>query len=102
MKLLRHREEWLLLLLAVAYLGLAWVFAKVGSEVLEGELLAVDRVVQQWVHTHRSPAALTFFRTVTFLGAKEVLAPLGALIGWRLFRGTRAFIGLLVFAALAA
>jgi undecaprenyl-diphosphatase len=102
MQLARHREEWLLLLLAVACLGLAWVFAKMGSEVLEGELLAVDRIAQQWVAHHRSPVAHAFFRFITFLGAKEVLAPLGALVGWRLFRGTTGLMTLLVFAALAA
>jgi membrane-associated phospholipid phosphatase len=98
----RRREEWLLLLLAVACLGLAWFFAKVGSEVLEGELLAVDRIAQQWVARHRSPIALAFFHVVTFLGAKELLAPLGALLGWRLFRGTKALIAFLAFSALAS
>jgi undecaprenyl-diphosphatase len=73
-----------------------------GSEVLEGELLAVDRVVQQWVTHHRSAAAHGFFRVITFLGAKEVLAPIGALVAWRLFRGTKGLIALLAFAALAA
>jgi len=102
MKVLPRREEWLLLLLAVACLGLAWVFAKMGSEVLEGELLTMDRVVQQWVAHHRSPLAHGFFRVITFLGAKEVLAPIGALVGWRLFRGTTGLMTLLVFAALAA
>jgi len=101
MKLLR-REEWLLLLLAVASLGLAWIFAKLGSEVLEGELIAVDHVVHQWVAQHRSPVALGVFRVITFLGAKEVLAPLAALVAWRLFRATQGMIALLAFSALAA
>jgi membrane-associated phospholipid phosphatase len=98
----KRREELLLLLLAVACLGLAWFFGKLGSEVLEGELLALDRVTQHWVVQHRFAAATAFFQVVTHLGAKEFLAPLGALIGWRLFRGTAASIGLLAFAALAA
>lgn len=102
MKLLQRREEWLLLLLAVACLGAAWVFGKLGSELLEGELLALDRVVQQWVLHHRSPMAHGFFRVITFLGAKEVLAPLGALLGWRLFRGTRGLIALLALSSIAA
>lgn len=99
---LGRREEWLLLLLAVACLGLAWVFAKVGSEVLEGELLTLDLVVQHWVAQHRSPVALGFFHIVTFLGAKEVLAPIGALLAWRLFRGTKMLIALFAFSGLAA
>jgi len=99
---LRHREEWLLLLLAVACLGLAWFFAKLGSEVLEGELLTIDRVVQHWVAGHRSPAVTVIFRVITLFGAKELLAPLGAFLGWRLFRGTWSVIALLGFCALAA
>lgn len=98
----KRREEWLLLLLALACLGLAWVFAKLGSEVLEGELLTVDRVAEQWVSTHRSPAAIAVFHVITLLGAKELLAPLGALLGWRLFRGSKGLIALLAFSALAA
>jgi membrane-associated phospholipid phosphatase len=80
----------------------AWFFAKLGSEVLEGELLTIDRVVQHWVVQHRPPFALWFFRIVTFLGAKELLAPVGAILAWRLFRGTKALVALLGFAALAA
>lgn len=102
MKLVRRREEWLLLLLPAVCLGLAWFFVKLSSELLEGELLTVDRVAHGWVSHHRSPALFAFFQAITFLGAKEVLAPLGAFIAWRLFRGTKAFIALLVFSALAA
>ena len=97
----RTRKEWLLLLLAVACLVLAWVFAKLGSEVLEGELRAVDRAVEHWMSRHRSPPAVAFFRVVTLFGAKEVLAPIGALLAWRIFRGTKAHVALLAFAALA-
>jgi len=83
-------------------MGLAWTFARFASELLEGELLALDRDMQRWVSMHRSGAAVAFFRVVTFLGAKEVLAPLAALAGWRLFRGTKSTLILLALAALIA
>src|SRR5207237_3592424 len=98
----RRFDEWLLPLLAVACLALAWVFAKVGSEVLEGELLRLDLAVQRWMHLHRSPAALAFFGIITYLGAKEILAPIAAFVGWRLFRGTAGMIAGFAFCALAA
>jgi len=98
----RRQRIVLLVLLAIGTLVLAWVFTKLASEVLEGELSALDVTVQHWARAHRSTAALGFFRVVTNLGAKEVLLPLGVLIGWRLFPGTRAALALLAFSALAA
>lgn len=102
MKLLRSREDWILLFLAVGCLALAYLFAKYGSEVLEGEMAAMDVAVRSWVLEHRSSAGRVFFRAVTFLGAKELLLPVGALVGWRLFRKTRGWLILLVFCALAS
>jgi undecaprenyl-diphosphatase len=96
------RADLLLVALAAACLGLAWAFAKLGSEVLEGELVALDSLVRGWMAQHRSPAGVAVFRVLTNLGAREVLAPVGILLGWRLFRGTRAAIALLAFTALAA
>jgi undecaprenyl-diphosphatase len=83
-------------------MALAWTFARLASELLEGELLALDRNMERWVSVHRSGAVVAVFRVVTFLGAKEVLAPLAAFAGWRLFRGTKATFILLALAALTA
>ena len=96
------REQWRLLALAAASLILAYVFGKVGSEVLEGEMFTVDQTVRTWMQQRRSPVADGFFSIVTHLGAKEVLAPIAALIGWRLFRGTARLTALLAFCGLAA
>jgi membrane-associated phospholipid phosphatase len=101
MRFLRGREDWVLLVLAVTCLGLAFLFAKFGSVVLEGELRGADIAVRNWVLAHRTAAGRVIFNGITLLGAKEVLVPLGLLIGWRMFRGTRGWVLLVVFCALA-
>lgn len=95
-------RRWRLALLAVGCLALAWVFAKLGSEVLEGELLALDGPARAWMLAHRTAAGMAFFRVVTLLGTKELLAPLGVLLAWRLFGDFRRLGVVLAFAALAA
>ena len=92
----------MLLALVVGCFALAYGFGKVGSEVLEGEATPLDHAVRQWMLAHESPPVHAFLNVVTFLGAKEVLAPLGALIGWSLFRGTKRLIALIAFCALAS
>lgn len=96
------REDLLLGALAAACLALAWMFAKLASEVLEGELVTLDRVVRGWVALHRSSTGVAVFSVMTLLGAREVLLPVGVILGWRLFRGTKAGIALLAFCAVAA
>ena len=90
------------MLLATGSLALAWAFSKLASEMLEGELVALDAAVRTWVHLHRSPVATAIFRVITIVGAKEVLAPIAAVVGWRLFRGTKTLFAMLAFAAIAA
>ena len=101
MRFFRDREDWVLLLLAVGCLALAFLFAKFGSEVLEGELRGADVAVRDWVLAHRTATGRVIFNGITLLGAKEVLVPLGLLIGWRMFRGTRGWVLLVIFCALA-
>jgi undecaprenyl-diphosphatase len=103
-QLLRDREDWVLLFLAGGCLALAFVFAKFGSEVLEGELRSVDVAVRDWVLQNRTASGTFVFRGITVFGAKELLVPLGLLIGWRLFRGTRGvgWILIVIFCALAS
>lgn len=98
----RIREERLLLLLAATCLVIGYVFTKVGSLVLEGGVAGVDSSIRHWVLEHRSPALVALFRVLTQLGAKEALIPLGALVGWRLFRHNKGWIALLVYASLAS
>jgi len=64
------RRELLLAALALGCLGLAWAFGKFASEMLEGELLGIDRNVQHWVALHRAAPAMAVAHVVTFLGAK--------------------------------
>jgi membrane-associated phospholipid phosphatase len=98
----RRREDWLLLGLVAGSFVLAFVFGKLVSEVLEGELSGIDRALRHWALAHRSPTAGAIFSTITMLGAKEVLAPLSALIAWRFFRGAKRLMAVLVFCALAS
>jgi membrane-associated phospholipid phosphatase len=103
MRLLRDREDWMLVLLAAASIALAFFFARFGAEVREGEVRAIDVAVRDFVMQNRNPIALSVFEVVTLLGAKEVLVPLGALIGWRLFRGSGWWwLILLVFSAIVS
>jgi membrane-associated phospholipid phosphatase len=96
-----HRR-WRLALLALGCLTLAWVFAKLGGEVLEGELFALDNAMRGWMLAHRSHAGIAIFSVITLFGAKELLAPLGLLLAWWLFRDVKRLGAVLAFAALAA
>jgi undecaprenyl-diphosphatase len=102
-RFIRGREDWVLVVLVLSSFALAFLFAKFGSQVHEGELKTIDVAVRDFVLQHRTPAGLAIFSALTLLGAKELLVPAGALIGWRLFRGTGwAWLVLLVFCALAS
>jgi undecaprenyl-diphosphatase len=103
-RLLRDREDWVLLLLAVACLASAYVFAELGSVVLEGELRTVDVAVRDWVLENRTPAGIVVFEGITLLGAKELLVPLGLIVGWKLFRESKGWgwALIVVFCALAS
>jgi undecaprenyl-diphosphatase len=96
------RRPWRLALLALGCLTLAWVFAKLGSEVLEGELFRIDNAMRGWVLAHRSPAGVAIFTVITLFGAKELLAPLGVLLAWKLFGDVKRLGVVLAFAAIAA
>lgn len=101
MKLARHRDDWLLLLLAVACVALAYVFVKVGSEVLEGGLTGVDRAVRDFVISRRSSGGITFFGVISWLGAKSVLVVVSIVFAWRL-SGHKGVIVLFALCALAS
>jgi membrane-associated phospholipid phosphatase len=93
-----RREDWLLLVLAAACVALAYVFVKVGSEVLEGELTVIDRAVRDFVGAHRSSGGTTFFGVISWLAAKPVLVVLTIIVGWLLSRDK----GVVVLIALCA
>jgi membrane-associated phospholipid phosphatase len=101
-RLLRDREDWILLLLAVGCLVFAFVFAQFGSDVLEGELRSIDVAVREWIMRNRTSAGRAIFSGITLLGAKELLVPLGIVIGWLLFRRTKGWILIVIFCALAS
>jgi undecaprenyl-diphosphatase len=95
------RQDWLLIALAGATLVLTWLFVHFGSEVMEGELRAMDLAVRDWVMAHgRLPRPVLLAMTV--FGAKEFLVPVTLLGGWFLFRQRVAGILVLLFCALAS
>lgn len=78
----RHRPgDWVLLVLFVACLVLASVFAMMGARVHAGELAGVDQAVRRVVMGLRSAPTDVLFEIVTFLGSKY-MAPLAAIIAW--------------------
>lgn len=101
MPLLRERSDRGLLLLAVGSLVFVLLFAQFSAVVLSGELRPLDVAVRDWVIRHRTSAGMVMFTGITQLGAKELLVPVGLIVGWRLFRGTKGWILLLLFCALA-
>lgn len=84
-----HRRRWVKLAVTGACAGLAWLFISFASEVRETETGSFDRAVAAWVNAHQHPAAYGFFSVATWLGAKEVLAPLAIIVGLLLARGRR-------------
>jgi undecaprenyl-diphosphatase len=79
-------QAWPLLLLAIVCLLLTLAFVKFGSEVAERETFTFDHAIRDWVLAHRSPAAVEFFRVVTWLGSSIVLAPATVVVGWLVAR----------------
>ena len=65
-------------------------------------MLPIDMAVRRWMLAHRVAPLYATMRVVTELGAKEVLAPIAAFIGWRLFRGGESLVALFAFCGLAA
>ena len=77
-----HRERWLLPVLSTVCLALGVTFAKLGSEVAEGELAGIDAAVRGFVQGHQTAFGSEFFTAITTLGSKPVLVALGILVGW--------------------
>ncbi len=49
------------------------------SEVYEGETLAFDTAIREWIHGFASPQLTTFFTGVTFLGSTSMIVVLGVI-----------------------
>jgi membrane-associated phospholipid phosphatase len=78
----RFHLDWTLTGITAACLLLAWAFAIVGSAVANDGFSAIDRSVRETALAHQSPAAVAFFRALTFLGSKPALVVLGVVCGW--------------------
>lgn len=86
MKRLLARERWPLLVFAAACVVLAYAFTKIGSEVLEGDLIDFDRAVRAFAQAHQTPAGNAFFGFISMLGTKPILLAVSLVVGWFLFR----------------
>lgn len=96
------RAHWLMLLASIACLAFAFAFAEVGSDVLDGDHQGMDQAARDWMRTHHSATGHRIFSVLTHIGDRVVLIPLSLVLGWRLFRGHREWIFLLLFVGLAS
>jgi undecaprenyl-diphosphatase len=80
----------------------ALAFVTVTASAAGGELAGVDRAVRAFAMRHQWPFARGVMHVLTQFGAKELIGPLAAVIGWRMFRDNRAWLVLLVYAVFAS
>lgn len=92
------RHRWVLLLLAAGSIVIAYLFARVGADVHEGEFAGVDRAVRELVLEHRAPTAVTFFYVVSWLGGKSILILLAMAAGWVVSGRSKALVLLIALA----
>jgi undecaprenyl-diphosphatase len=68
-------EAAILASLAVAVLAL-FLFAKLGSEVLEGDTQNLDLAIRAWVHSYASPGMTSAMKAISLLGYDILIAEL--------------------------
>ena len=78
------RHHWELLALFASCIGLAYVFLKLGSEIHEGELAAIDGATRHIALAHRAAALTALAEAMTYLGTRGLFAPIAAFLAWRL------------------
>ena len=96
------KDHWVMLLGSIACLAMAFAFAEVGSDVVEGNHRQLDTAVREWMQSHHTDAGHRAFVLVTKLGERLVLIPLALVVGWRLFRGHWPWVVLFLFCSLAS
>jgi undecaprenyl-diphosphatase len=73
--------------IAVACVGLIYVFVHLASEVVERETGTFDHSVRDWVFAHRPPLLVKIFELVTLLGDPVTLAIGAAIVAVIVARG---------------
>lgn len=96
------RAHWLMLLASAASLAFAFVFAEVGSDVLEGDHKTMDYAVREWMRSHHTDTGHRIFSLLTRFGDRVVLIPLALIAGWPLFRGHLSWVVLMLFVGLSS
>ena len=94
---MRSSRIWPLIAGIVCALAAVLVFTWYASEVSEGELLAFDSSVRDFVHSFSSPPLTAVMQAVSYLGKVRTLAILGTgivavLLYLRVFRSTAIFL----------
>ena len=94
---MRSSRIWPLILGIIFALAAVLVFTWYASEVSEGELLAVDSSVREFVHSLSSPRLTAVMRAVSYMGKVRTLVILGTgvaavMLYLRAFRSTAIFL----------
>ena len=94
---MRSSRIWPLILGIACALAAALVFTWFASEVAEGELLAFDSSVREFVHSFSSPWLTTVMEAVSYMGKVRTLVILGAgvvalMVYLRMFRSAAIFL----------
>lgn len=96
------RAHWLMLLASAASLAFAFVFAEVGSDVLDGDHKGIDSAAREWIRSYHTDAGHRIFSFLTHFGDRVVLIPLALILGWPLLRRHKSWIVLMLFVGLAS
>src|SRR5688500_7123295 len=89
-------DRWILLLLAAFSLFVAYVFARVGSDVHDGKLAGMDMAVRAFLLERRATSIIAVFQVLTMVGGKYVLVPAGVVAGWLVSGRSKTLVVLLV------
>lgn len=96
------REKILLALAVFGGLALAALFTFFGAEVVDGDFVALDLRVREWVMARRTDGGEAFFTLITRIGNKAVLIGIALVVGWFLERHLRDRVALLALIGLCA
>lgn len=81
-----QQSDWWLVALLGGCLVAGFLFAGFGSEVVENEMLGLDRAARDWVMARRHPALMTFFDGLSYSGGEPILITVGAIAAWFMSR----------------
>lgn len=81
-----QKSDWWLVALFGACLIAGYLFAGIGSEVVENEMLSADYAAREAVLSRRSPALMAFFEALSYAGGEPILITIAAAAAWFISR----------------